>query len=266
MVRLPRLIHAAALALIAGSIVGCSGGGNNSVTPAPPSPQAQPPAAPAAAVGENTSLQPGIMDPTESLWMTFEGHGDFDKGELALTPVTVDRQGQLTPVGNDMRALDASPFLTEAPCTDCFRVKGLSLDGNNNLQVDFALRHPFPDKTKRADLDVFDPLAIFVTNGAVTFNGLDRIDEDGNGSADGRPQTNPKFIANPTGYTMRHDALVRTLFPNKNYTGNVNPYVAFFTENDASATGVGTEIPWHKFGMAPTDDVKRVTFLNPGGG
>lgn len=248
-----RPLPSLALATLIAGLLGCSGNGGPTTTPdlASTTPSELPESPIAAAL-----LEGGLP------LFVAEGALDFSTGEISLEHLSL-RQAQANPVANDIRVLDVSPFLTDSPCVDCFRVTGLGLDPQGNIIADFAMRHPFPTTEKRKDLDVFDPIAIFITGGSTSFPGLDRVDENGNGSGDDRPTMNPYFVANADGYTSRHDFLVSQLFPNRPFPGNINPYVSFFTEDNPSATGIGSPIPFHRFGMTPTVDNKRVTFLRP---
>lgn len=253
-----RLLPTLALSAFVAAALGCAGGGSPATTPTSSDPNAPSHPALDTTVASTDPSQTGLP-----LYVA-EGSIDWSTGAISLEPV-VSRHLQLTEVANDRRLIDVSPFLNGSPCADCFKVSGLGMDPQGNVLADFTMRHPFANTDLRKDLDVFDPIAIFVTEGATVFNALERIDEDGNGSTDDRPTLNPNFIKGADGYTTRHDFLVRSLFPDKNYPGNLNPFVAFFTENNPSPTGVGSPIQWRKFAMGPAQDTKRVVFKRPTG-
>jgi hypothetical protein len=65
--------------------------------------------------------------------------------------------------------ISGEAFFAIAPCRDCLRINSVGLDADNNIVVEFALKHPFPkgnvnedpSPTNRLDLDIFD-VALFV--------------------------------------------------------------------------------------------------------
>ncbi|HYE79945.1 MAG TPA: hypothetical protein VEI97_18340, partial [bacterium] len=120
MVRVIRSAVPLALGLSLGALLGCSGGSGGPTSPAPaaPGPQAESPAP-----SSTTDLK--AFDGTGGALLIADGTLDWATGEITLTPSQVAREGQLTPVANDRRVIDASPFLTDEPCSDCFRVTGL---------------------------------------------------------------------------------------------------------------------------------------------
>ena len=60
-------------------------------------------------------------------------------------------------------------FFAISPCRDCLRINSVGLNPDNNIIVEFALKHPFPkgstnedpSPTNRLDLDIFDVALFF---------------------------------------------------------------------------------------------------------
>ena len=69
-------------------------------------------------------------------------------------------------------------FFTVSPCADCLKVDKIALTADNNLQLTFAISHPFdpgvttkpPNWLNRLDLDVFDVALVIVPVGATATN------------------------------------------------------------------------------------------------
>ncbi len=88
----------------------------------------------------------------------------------SLAPV---RQAALTDV---LEVVDITNFLTLAPCTDCVKLKSVSIDPDGNPVLSIGIKHPFPpgDPLKpitgqnRADLHVLNVEGIVVSNSPTT--------------------------------------------------------------------------------------------------
>jgi hypothetical protein len=127
-------------------------------------------------------------------------------------------------------------FLLINPCQDCLQMDGIALTPDNNIAVDFKMRHPFRDLLKRPDLHVFDVRGIILTTGILSFSDI-KSDSDGDGNASEIIETNPYFLLNADGYTTHFDdATLGNFFdPPLNYDGNLNPYKNFFLDVSTGA-------------------------------
>ncbi|MBU1023953.1 hypothetical protein KKB99_06690, partial [bacterium] len=139
-------------------------------------------------------------------------------------------------IGNIFDA-DLFQFLTVSPCSNCLMISGLRFDGNNKLNLDIWMKHPFADITKRPDLHGFDVRAIFIGTdmGFYYNNSISMMKPDGSQPL---AELNPYFILNADGYTSHFDELVtdpRYFFHGEDVPGNLNPYLRFF---ESYSTGV----------------------------
>lgn len=188
---------------------------------------------------------------------------DFARGSVTLTPLGEQRESSAF---GDLYLPDISPYLTSAPCSDCFQVKAFSLDPLGNLQVDFGMRHPFPSTEKRRDLDVFDARAIVIAAGTTTFPGSPKVRQAG--GSERTVQGHFDLLLNADGYSGHFDTKVEDpqyFNPPLDLAGSVNPYIAFFTESDPSPTRTGFPVANHRFSQSPVMDVKRFVFKLPPG-
>jgi hypothetical protein len=122
----------------------------------------------------------------------------------------------------DNLQVDITPFLSVSPCNDCIKIKSISLNSDNLVEVGFQTKHPFKPDT-RYDLHVFDMRGIIVS--AENTKQFDRVkmDLDGDGSQESMCKGNVDMLVNADGYTSFYDAVV------ENYTGrifdsNICPY------------------------------------------
>jgi outer membrane protein assembly factor BamB len=98
----------------------------------------------------------------------FNLHIDPAKTIAELTSI---RDGALT---DTLEVVDITNFLLLAPCTECVKIKSISLDADGKITLQIGIRHPFPagDPLKpitgrnRADLHVFNIEGIVVSNSA----------------------------------------------------------------------------------------------------
>ncbi len=120
------------------------------------------------------------------------------------------------------------------PCTNCLSISNVSWLPNNIVQCDFQLTHPFPGNLK---LTGFDVRGVLVTDGDTLFPANSRFV-----SLDG---SNP-YLLNPDGFTNLFNPVefpadtalwpILGYFPGKlafgdNFTGTLNPFMAFCKEN-----------------------------------
>lgn len=241
------------LILVTVSIVACSGSGQ------------QPLSAPPAALPDPLPAAAGLLperpgEPGSAEWGLFALDLDFAEGLAALEPVEPQRAGGAI---GDQLAPDISPYLTTSPCRDCLQVKALSLTPAGELNVDLALRHPFPTTAARSDLSAFDTRAIIIMPGTTVFPQSPRIRT---GSGDLAVLGNFGLLRNADGYTSHFDdkpADPSYFNPPLSIAGSVNPYRYFFTEDDPRADATGNPIANHRFSQSPAEDVQRFTFALP---
>jgi len=143
----------------------------------------------------------------------------LDKSELAaqLTPL---RQSSLTDV---LEVVDITNFLRMAPCTNCAKIKSVSMDADGHLVLSIGIKHPFPagDPFKpitgrnRADLHVFNVEGIVVSNAAAeSFAGI------GQNIAGFR-------LTNADGFTGYLDSPLDSIFPSD---ATIHPYILHFDD------------------------------------
>ncbi len=98
----------------------------------------------------NETYATGILG-SFSLVLTSEGT------DCALIPIRTSAIGESYTVSG-------GAFFTITPCYDCLKLKSIRLDDNENIVVEFTIRHPFPkgdicqppSRYNRLDLDLFD--------------------------------------------------------------------------------------------------------------
>ncbi len=127
---------------------------------------------------ESESMPVGVCD-RFSDGSPAAGFGVMGVYNLALNPekmsaeLTSLRTGALT---DTLEVVDITNFLSMAPCTDCAKIKSVSLDADGNLVVSVGLKHPFAagDLLKpitgrnRGDLHVFNVEGIIAAQDAST--------------------------------------------------------------------------------------------------
>jgi N-acetylneuraminic acid mutarotase len=80
------------------------------------------------------------------------------------------RQNSLT---DTLEVVDITNFLAMAPCTDCAKIRSISIDADGNIVVSIGIKHPFPtgeplkpiSGQNRGDLHVFNVEGTVVSNG-----------------------------------------------------------------------------------------------------
>jgi hypothetical protein len=197
-----------ALAMI---LVGCSGGGNTPMNPAPP-------------VTGQTDSEPAVYI-SESITEGSSLPMIFGIYEVSLDATSMT--GEVRPIRNlsalgDSVMVDVTPFLSITPCANCMRIKSIGLSPENYIEVTFQTKHPF-QPGKRLDLHVFDPRGIIVTGYNPTLFSRLRIDLDGDGTYESPAEGNINLVVNADGYTSFYDAVVED-FTGYNVPGNISPF------------------------------------------
>ena len=140
---------------------------------------------------------------------------DQDNVTAELTPIRTQA------VYDVLEAVDLTNFMTLTPCTDCVKIKSLSLDSDNNLVVSIGIRHPFKagDEYKpitginRADLHVFNVEGIIFSDApGIEFEEVNQ-------------KSSAPFLLNADGYTNYLDASCDAIFPTD---ATVHPYILHF--------------------------------------
>lgn len=243
--RLSMLILTAILAVL---IAGCSGGTN--------------PSAPDLPSGSN-SIESGSKEPIEGL-----SDGFLGAYQISINPDTlkyeINPARDLSAIG-DVAIIDITKYFIANPCTDCFDIDSIGLTSDNNLDVIFKMKHPFPATAGREDLNVFDVRGIMILDGNTSFNTLPFIDIDGDGFVDEAPTGDFDTLINADGYTYHYDYIAQDLYDlEKN--GNLNPYRLFFNENNPDPDATGNQMPWHKMTKgSPFDKKHYLLKLNQSG-
>ena len=171
------------------------------------------------------SLPPGVTD-TFPDGTPSAGMGALGLFNLHINPsplsaeLTSLRNAALTDV---LEAVDITNFLRLAPCSNCARIKTVSLDADGNIVVGIGIKHPFPigDPMKpitgrnRADLHVCNVEGIVVSNIlGTTFAGL------GSTIAGFR-------LLNADGYTGYLDGVLDEIYPTD---ATIHPYITHFDD------------------------------------
>ncbi|MFH1515644.1 MAG: hypothetical protein ABIG42_09320 [bacterium] len=197
--------------------------------------------------------------------MTYDGIiGAFS---VVIDPETLT--GELLPLRRTNALGDSfdshiTEFMLKNPCSDCLKIGGIALTIDENIAVDFMIKHPFGDLQLRPDLHVFDVRGIILVPGGITF-GMIQSDVDGDGNASEAIQTNPHFLLNANGYTTHFDdATLGDYFdPPLNYAGNLNPFKNFFI-NPSSGSFDPFQATGHNVMKVGSDwDRQRYVFESP---
>jgi len=139
------------------------------------------------------------------------------------------RKGSLKDV---LEVVDITNFLQLAPCTDCAKIKSVSLDADSHLVVSIGIRHPFDvgnplepiTGLNRADLHVFNVEGIVVT------------DTIGTSFPDLGETTSGLKLLSADGYTDYLDDSLDEIFPTD---ASVHPYVLHFDDYSAGNFDAG---------------------------
>ena len=150
----------------------------------------------------------------------FNLHVDSSQATAELSSL---RTNELTDV---LESVDITNFLMLAPCTNCAKIKSVSLDVDGNLVVSIGIKHPFdvgePLKPvsgrNRADRHVFNVEGIIVSNAPSTSFPL-----IGEAVAD-------FSLLNADGYTDYLDPSLDEIYPTD---ATIHPYVLHFDDYSA---------------------------------
>ncbi|MFH1513907.1 MAG: fibronectin type III domain-containing protein [bacterium] len=186
-------------------LIGCSGGGNDPITPlVKPSQQN-------LSDGDNLSSTLGIMG-------SYELRMDVESMTAELIPVRTPEA-----IGDGF-IVSGTSFFTQTPCADCLKLHSMDITSDGYLKLVFSISHPFfkanplepPTALNRLDLDVFDLAMVVVPSGATAQTyGLTGV------------QVNPNVCVNANGYTNEL----------KPVTGSTNPCPYFLViDNSESST------------------------------
>ena len=143
----------------------------------------------------------------------------LDKGELIadLSPL---RNVALTDV---LEIVDITNFLQMAPCTDCVKIKSVSLNMDGNLVVSMGIKHPFdagdplkpPTGKNRADLHVFNVEGTIISNATgVVYPGIEQ-------------STAGFTLVNADGYSAYLDTVLDDIYPTD---ATIHPYIIHFED------------------------------------
>lgn len=149
-----------------------------------------------------------------SLWL------DPQSGQADITPL---RQNSLTDV---LEVVDITNFLKLAPCSDCVRLKSVSLTPDGFPILTIGIRHPFeagdilkpPSGKNRADLHVFNVEGIVISNAPAT-----NYSQIGESLADFN-------LANADGFTAYLDSVIDEFYPTD---ATIHPYITHFDDYSA---------------------------------
>lgn len=141
-------------------------------------------------------------------------------------------EGEILPSRNsdaigDVFDADLTQFLRVNPCHNCLQLGLMDIDGDNNVLVQFKIRHPFRDVNARPDLHAFDVRGIALTSGNKEFPDTQVTLPD---NTIVPAKCNPNLLLNADGYTSHFDSLAENEFyfiTPKNYEGNINPFKRF---------------------------------------
>jgi len=129
---------------------------------------------------------------------------------------------------------DLTQFLTVSPCENCLVINGIRFIPPDQVEVGFAVKHPFADIAKRPDLHGFDVRGIVLAKGNWNFP-LTQVALDATTNVAAR--ANVSLLANPDGYTHHFDELASDphyFEPPRDYNANINPFRRYFVDGDAS--------------------------------
>ena len=154
----------------------------------------------------------------------YEGHVDLASMEYHFTPLrTANAIG-------DSFEVDLTYYLDGVPCGNCLRIGRISINSDNNLEILFEAKHPFPAVGSRLDLPVFDVRGILINRNPtlkVFYNIFADMDSDST------PETpiagDIDFLLNADGYSTFFD-IVTEEYLDLNIPGNLNPYKLFFVD------------------------------------
>ncbi|MCD6218705.1 hypothetical protein J7L05_12740, partial [bacterium] len=178
----------------------CSGNGENPISPDAPNPQDQ-------SAGSHDEFTPA--EASDVLYSRASRDNCAYKA-FGIYQVIIDPDaltGEIIPARNalaigDTFDADLTQFLTVSPCSNCLQIDGINLLPGNQVQVGFAVKHPFADITTRPDLHGFDVRGIVIADGNYNFPlTIVMLNELDFASA----RANVSLVANADGYTHHFD-------------------------------------------------------------
>lgn len=211
----------------------CSGNGENPISPDSPNPQYQ-------SAGSHDVFTPA--EASDVLYshasrgnLAYKAFGIY---QIIIDPVTLT--GEIIPARNalaigDTFDADLTQFLTVTPCANCLQIDGINLLPDNQVQVGFAVKHPFADIIARPDLHGFDVRGIVIADGNYNFPlTIVMLSELDFASA----RANVSLVANADGYTHHFDELAADpnyFDPPRDYDANINPFKSYFIDGSTPA-------------------------------
>lgn len=176
--------------------------------------------------------------------------GEFD---LSVDPTaataSLEPVRESTAIGDEY-LLDLGATLNPL-CSDCFQVRRFAKTANNEIAIDFLLRHPFPVDFPKKQYDVFDVrLITLVPLGSEAFN-------ETLPGPNGIIATNAQIISNAHGYTTHFTERYPGIF-----RSTVHPFLAFFTEDNPDPESIGAPIPEHRMTLGQFDE-QRMLLVPP---
>jgi hypothetical protein len=243
------------------SATSCSGDGNP-VSPVTPS------------VTENPSSDTVTPATASDYYLTGDSRNITAYKAFGIFQVVIDPialTGELIPARNaakigDTFDSDLTQFLTVSPCFNCLQISGINYLGNDQVQVGFAIKHPFADIAKRPDLSVFDVRGIILTSGTTDFSQIG-VFMDATTSDPAR--VNVSLVANADGYTHHFDELALDTHyfdPPRNYDANINPYKRYFEDGTAGVFDPHNPSGYNVMEPGQTWETQNYIFNIPSGG
>jgi hypothetical protein len=139
------------------------------------------------------------------------------------TQAEITQSRDVSAVG-DSWYCELTKFFTVKPCADCLRIKGVSVDADNNVVLNIYARHPFPkantslpaSASNRDDIRVFDVRLVVIDRNpsGTIFPALTR-------------ETSSRIVANADGYTDMFDSVYD---PVNIHDDNLHPYIVLFED------------------------------------
>lgn len=168
-----------------------------------------------------------------------EGTGILGLFDCHVSPERI--AAEMTPIktlasADVLEVVDISNFMQLNPCTDCVKIKSVSLDEDENLVLEIGIKHPYPKGNpnapvsgrNRADLHVFNVEGIVFSNSETYY--FPYLDEK---------IASPR-LKNADGYTGYLDDVIDVIYPTD---ATIHPYITFFDDysdgnyNSESETG-----------------------------
>jgi hypothetical protein len=212
-------------------LIGCSNGANLPVTP---SEESDNPGSDEKSAVDSSEASDVLYAHDSDGLIGYKAFGVF---RVVFDPDTLT--AEITPsrkshaIGTTFDA-DLTQFLTKSPCYNCLRINGVQMVGTDQVQIGFALKHPFGDITKRPDLHGFDVRGIVIAD--KNWESVSTMIATGEITTE-NATANVSMVLNPDGYTSHFDTLAEDtnyFNPPLDYDAAINPYKRFFED---AATG-----------------------------